>query len=403
MLSPGGLEPEGAPGAGAPAAILVGVSGRRGHDRRRRPSSTPPLAIAHDYLTQRGGAERVVLALADAFPSATIHTTLYDPAGTYPEFAAHRVRVSPLDKLPGLRRRHRLALPVLPTAVSALRIDAELTICSSSGWAHGFPTTGTKVVYCHAPARWLYQADDYLSGMPKTARLALTAMGPGLRRWDREAALGAERYLVNSTAVADAVRRIYGIEAVVVPPPATMDVDGEHVAVDGCEPGFFLCVSRLLPYKHVDAVADAFRLLPDERLVVVGEGPIADRLRTGAPPNVRFVGSVGDAELRWLYQACEGLVSASYEDFGLTPLEAAAHGKPCAVLRWGGFLDTVVEGETGVYFDRPVAEEVAEALRDLRSRPWSTVRLVDHAAAFGPDRFARRLRDALEDLLPAAT
>jgi glycosyltransferase involved in cell wall biosynthesis len=344
----------------------------------------------------------VVLALSDAFPSATIHTTLYDPAGTYPEFAGRRVKVSPLDKVPGLRRRHRLALPALAAAVSTLRIDAEVTICSSSGWAHGFPTTGAKVVYCHTPARWLYQADAYLPGMPVAARLALAAMGPGLRRWDRKAAHGADRYIVNSTAVADAVWQTYGIDATVVPPPVSVDTAGDDQALAGCEPGFFLCVSRLLPYKHVDEVVSAFRLLPEERLVVVGDGPMAAALASGAPGNVRFVGSVGDAELRWLYRSCTGLVSASYEDFGLTPLEAAAYGKPSAVLRFGGFLDTILEGETGVYFQHPQPGDIASALRSLRDQRWSSARLVDHAAAYRPERFASHMREAVQDLLPAS-
>src|ERR1019366_263325 len=161
-------------------------------------SGRPPLALVHDYLTQRGGAERVVLTLSDANPGATIHTSLYDPASTFPEFSTHDVRTLPLDRIRILRDHHRLALPLLAPAFSRLHVDAEVTVCSSSGWAHGARVTGAKVVYCHNPARWLYQADQYLAGSSRLAAAGLAVLSPPLRRWDSRAAATADRYLVNS-------------------------------------------------------------------------------------------------------------------------------------------------------------------------------------------------------------
>ena len=119
----------------------------------------PQVAIAHDYLTQRGGAERVVLAMLRAFPGATVHTLLYDPEGTFPEFREAHVVTSPLNRLGPLRRDHRLALPLLAPSFSRLEIAADVVVCSSSGWSHGARVEGRKVVYCHTPARWLYQPD----------------------------------------------------------------------------------------------------------------------------------------------------------------------------------------------------------------------------------------------------
>ena len=314
-------------------------------------SGRPPLALVHDYLTQRGGAERVVLTLSDANPGATIHTSLYDPASTFPEFSTHDVRTLPLDRIRILRDHHRLALPLLAPAFSRLHVDAEVTVCSSSGWAHGARVTGAKVVYCHNPARWLYQADQYLAGSSRLAAAGLAVLSPPLRRWDSRAAATADRYLVNSRAVRARVADAYGIDADVVPPPVSIDVDGPRRAVEGIEPGFVLCVSRLLPYKNVGAVVEAAARRPAQPLVVVGTGPESEALTAAAPANVTVLGRVADEELRWLYAACLGLVAASYEDFGLTPIEAAAFGRPTAALRWGGFLDTVVEGTTGLFFD----------------------------------------------------
>ncbi len=260
-----------------------------------------PVAIVHDYLTQRGGAERVVLGLHRAFPDAPIHTSLYEPAETFPEFAAATVETSPLDHVALLRRRHRLALPFLAPAFSLTDVEADVVVCSSSGWAHGVRTSGTKVVYCHAPARWLYQTDAYLAGRRRASSVVLRSLRPTLRAWDRRAARSAQRYLVNSNHTRQLVRHVYGIDAeVLFPPPGVVATDPQR-AVDGLDDGFFLCVSRLLGYKHVDAVVEAFRDLTDERLVVVGSGPEEAKLRALARRNVVYLPSVPDDQLRWLY------------------------------------------------------------------------------------------------------
>jgi glycosyltransferase involved in cell wall biosynthesis len=359
------------------------------------------VAIVHDYLTQRGGAERVVLAIARAFPGAPIHTSLFDPRTTFPQFRAMDVRPLALDRVPGLRGRHRLALPLLAPAFSALTVDADVVVCSSSGWAHGVATHGRKVVYCHNPARWLYQRGEYTRTV-SAARLVAAVAGPPLRRWDRRSAHGAERYLVNSTVVRARVRAAYGITAEIVPPPYGLGPDGSARAVDGLAPGFFLCVSRLVPYKHVDAVVEAFAGLTSERLVVVGDGPDRARVARLAGPSVRLLGAVDDDRLRWLYANCRAVVAASYEDFGLTPVEAAAFGKPTAALRGGGYLDTVVDGRTGVFFAEPTASAIRDAVERLCQLAWDEAAIAGHAAAYSPARFAECLRELLRPEAPAS-
>jgi glycosyltransferase involved in cell wall biosynthesis len=349
------------------------------------------VALVHDYLTQRGGAERVVLALAAAYPEAPLHTSLYEPGATFPGFAALDVRPSALNRVAALRHDHRLALPVLAPTFSALHVDADVVLCSSSGWAHGARASGRKVVYCHSPARWLYQSGPYLAGLPGAAGAALRVLGPALRSWDRRAAATADRYLVNSFAVQRRVQDLYRIDAEGVPPPVTFDPDGPVTPVDGIEDGFFLCVSRLLSYKNIAAVIEAFSDLAGQRLVVVGTGPLAAGLAASLPRNVTLLGRADDARLRWLYRSCAGVVAASYEDFGLTPIEGAAFGKPAAVLRWGGFLDTTVEGETGVFFDQPTPEGIITAVREMVRTKWSATRLLEHAELFSLGRFTARL------------
>ena len=364
----------------------------------------PKVAIAHDYLTQRGGAERVLLHMVAAFPEATVYTTLYDPDATYPEFRSMNIVTSGLDRVGPLRRHHHSALPFLAPAASRLRVDADVTLVSTSGWAHGFDISGRRLIYCHNPARWLYQAPEYLGTRgirARTGRVALSLGAAPLRRWDRRAAARADRYLANSTTVRDRIRSAYGIEAAVVPPPHGVDPTAAQEAVPELlswqDLGYNLVVSRLLPYKNVDKVIRAFTGLPD-RLVIVGMGPEEQRLRNRLRPNMRLVTGISDAQLRWVYAHAEQLLAPSLEDFGLTPLECAAFGHPTLALRAGGYLDTIVEGRTGLFFDRSEPAAIRGALVASSRMDWSASDLTAHADRFTPGPFHARLQEEVAAL-----
>lgn len=358
------------------------------------------VGIAHDYLTQRGGAERVVLALARAFPGAPVHTTLYDADATYPEFADLDVRVSPLNRVGPLRRSHRAALPLLHLASEAMTPTEDVVIASTSGWAHGFHATGDVVAYCHSPARWLYQSEAYLGGpLWRSPRgVALGALRPMLRRWDARAAQRPVRYLANSRAVRERIREAYGIDATVVPAPHSMDPAAAQEEVPGLvdwsDGGYHLVVSRLLPYKNVHILLDAVRGTR-HRLVVVGSGPDRDRIHGALTPNVRLVSRLSDAQMRWTYAHATLLLAPSFEDYGLTPLEAAAFGVPSVSLRAGGYLDTVFEEVTGVHVDSPEPTAFLEGIEAALRRTWDPGAIRAHAATFSEERFAERVRDQL--------
>lgn len=363
------------------------------------------VAIAHDYLTQRGGAERVVLAMARAFPDAPIYTTLYDPLQTFPEFADLDVRPSWLNKIRYLRRHHRSALPFLPGTVSSMTIDADVVLASSSGWAHGVTSTGQKLVYCYTPARWLHQQRRYLGDhSSRGTAIALKLLSPWLRRWDFRAAHTASDYVTVSSVVQDRVHSVYGLPSTVLPAP--------RPNTDSCpsEPmpavkqwlggaGFELCVSRLLPYKNVDQIVAAYADEPRRRLVVVGSGPVKPALQAAAGANVLFVEGITDGELAWLYRRSRALIAISYEDFGLTPLEAAAFGKPSIVLRWGGYVETMVENLTALFIEVPEAAHVRRALEQLDAREWDVDRIVEHAARYHEDVFVENLRELVKSQL----
>jgi glycosyltransferase involved in cell wall biosynthesis len=365
--------------------------------------------LAHDYLTQRGGAERVAAIMAEAFPGAPLHTTLYEPDATFDDFRKLTVRTTILNRVPLFRRDHRLALPFYAPVVSGMSVDAEVLLASSSGWAHGIDCTGRKVVYCHAPARWLYQTDRYVGadqgGLGARARrsamkASLAALAPSLRRWDQRRAQSADRYLVNSSVIREMVQDVYGIEAEVLPPPPALNVAGTLEAVEVIREPFVLCVARLLPYKNVDTVISAVKGISGLSLAIVGRGPDHDRLREliGADPSIHLLGGVSEESLRWLYTYTLGLVAASYEDFGLTPLEAASFGKPTAALHAGGYLDTIEPQVNGLFFEQPDAGSVADGVADLVSRTWDAAAVRAHADSFGKARFCERLRNVVDSV-----
>lgn len=361
-------------------------------------TSQVTVAIVHDYLTQRGGAERVVLAMADAFPGAPIHTALYEPGATFPEFADLDVRPLWTNRIVALRRDHRRGLPIYPIAFSSLKLDADVVLCSSSGFAHGVHVgaSSLKIVYCHTPARWLYdQSDAYLAGWNPAIRVGARILRKPLRAWDRQRARSADATLANSTMIRESIQAAYDLDAEVVPPPAPVYDPGSTRAVPGLDPGFVLCVTRLLAYKNVDAVVRAFDALPHSTLVIVGEGPEREVIDELAGNNVWCLGGVSDAELHWLYANCLGLVSAAHEDFGLTPLEAASFGKPAVVLRYGGFLDSVVEGETGLFFDEPEPGDIAKAIDEMTTRTWDVGAITRRAALYSAPIFSRRLHEVI--------
>ena len=362
------------------------------------------IAIAHDYITQRGGAERVVLALSRTFPDAPIYTTLYEPGTTFPEFQGKNIITSPLNKVGFLRKNHRAALPFLAWASNRVKIDADVVVASSSGWAHGFPTNGKKFVYCHSPARWLYLSDNYLGKETKKSPVGLLLEGlkPLLLRWDKRAAATGDVYVANANVIKQRIKDAYGFDVDVIPPPFGVDTTGDRSPIaDIAEwegQRYLLLVSRLLPYKNVDKAIDAMRGRP-EKLLVVGAGPMGEQLRRTKPENVHIASGISDEELRWAYANCTGLIAPSYEDFGLTPLEGGAFGKPVAAFHSGGYLDTVVDGLNGVFFEQPTPELIAQGIDELTSRTWDTDAIKAHADTFSEAHFAARVRAEVEKLL----
>ncbi|MCK6109953.1 glycosyltransferase [Micrococcus luteus] len=362
------------------------------------------IAIAHDYLTQKGGAERVVLALHRMWPDAPIYTTFYDPEGTFPEFKDARIITSPLNRVGVLRRDPRRALPFLPVASSLMHVKEPVAVVSTSGWAHGFRYDGATLVYCHTPARWVYLLDDYLGedGQNSIKGRIARVLRPGLRRWDRAAVRRRSRYVANSTVVKERIEEVYGlIDVPVVFPPHSVSTDGPQEPIPGAEHlaegGYLLSVARLMPYKHVDVAIRAAERT-GLRLLVIGKGPEEARLKAMAGDGVVFAQDLTDAQLRWAYAHATALIAASHEDFGITPLEASAWGVPTVALRAGGYLDTITEGVNGVFVEAPTVEAVTDGVEQALARDWDPPAMRAHAERFSEDQIARQVRTQLGQL-----
>jgi glycosyltransferase involved in cell wall biosynthesis len=313
------------------------------------------VAIVHDYLNQRGGAERCVLEMASIWPEASIYTSLLRPQSTFPEFSGHEVHTSPLDRLP-VDRGFRNLFPLYPAAFRAFgRLSQDLVISSSSGWAHCVRTRPESLhaVYCYTPARWLYGGDHLGASARQQALKPLVGV---MRRWDANAARRADLYIAISSAVRDRIKRWYGLDAPVVYPP--VDVDRFRPSERGER---LLVVSRLLPYKRVDLVVDAATRI-GVGLDVVGSGPALEDLRDRAGPTVAFLGRLEDGEVTRLMESCRAFCLPGEEDFGITPVEANAAGKPVVAFGGGGALETVEDGRTGVFFRHQTVEDVVDAI-----------------------------------------
>lgn len=291
--------------------------------------STPPhrtVALAHDVLASRAGGERVLCALATHFPDATIDTLVYEPAATFPELADRAIRPSWLNRSTLMRTRYRATLPAAALTWAARTIDADVTICSTSGLSHHVRTSGRRVLYCHTPARWIYEPDVYMAGFGLGIRVVANLLRSPLRWFDKRAMRSADLVLANSHQIAAEIKSIYGIRATVVPPCSTLDIHGDQRPIPGMEPGFVLSPMRPLGYKRFDVLVDAARRRPDTTFLHIGEGPHRDALLLDAPANLHSAGAVDDAELRWAYANARAVAVTCAEDFGLVPLEAAAFG-----------------------------------------------------------------------------
>lgn len=364
---------------------------------------TANVALVHDWLTAYGGAERVLLEMHRLYPSAPVYTSLWKPEAMPPEFAGMRIQPSFLQKLPRSLRRQQALLPLMPLAFESFDLeDCQLVLSSSHACAKGV-LTGPETVhiaYLHTSMRYAWDMTHaYLraSGMGALKQALARASLHYLRIWDQLNTGRIDHLLCNSHFVRKRIAKYYGRDATVLYPP----VDVPTALPERRPEDFYLAVGRHVPYKRVDLIIESFAGTK-RRLKIAGQGPETARLKALAPANVEFLGEVSRSELESLYSRAKALLFAPLEDFGIVPVEAQAYGCPVIAYGHGGALETVVNGDTGLFFAEQRAASLREALDrfEAQETAFSPTRLHTHASKFAARHFSTRLQSLINQALP---
>jgi glycosyltransferase involved in cell wall biosynthesis len=359
------------------------------------------VALVHDWLTGMRGGEKCLEVLCEIFPRADLFTLLHDRGSVSPSIENRRIVTSFVQHLPGAARGYRRYLPFFPRAAESFDLRGyDLVVSSSHCVVKGvLPQAGAlHVCYCHTPMRYIWDQFDAYFGAGHASplvRAAARLVRRPLQRWDVRSAARVHQFIANSDTVRERIQRYYGRSALVVHPP----VDCRLFAPDPGPPGgYFLAVGALSGYKRVDLAIDAARRA-SARLVIVGQGPDLERLRKRArDAPVEFLPWQSTQDLARLYARCRALLFPGVEDFGITPLEVMASGRPVIARAAGGALETVVAGETGIHVASDAAEDWAQVLRDFRDDAFDARRLRNHAERFDRARYVREMRQTLERL-----
>ena len=373
--------------------------GARGTDAPRTSHLAPRVALVHDWLTGMRGGEKVLEAIAELYPDATIHTLLHVKGSVSPALERHPERRSFVQWLPAAARRYRSYLPLFPTAIEQFDFDPYDLVISTSHCAAKsvvVPGRARHVCYCHSPMRYAWDQFESYFGEAQVGRLRSRLLRPvlaRLARWDRDTADRVDRYVANSHYVAGRIHRYYNQRSTVVYPP----VDTAFYRPDPArspEP-YFLVVSALVPYKRLDVAIRACRAA-GVALKIVGKGPEEPRLRrlAGAEgADVEFAGWLADEQIRALYQGCRAVLMPGVEDFGMVPVEAQACGRPVVALAEGGAVESVIDGVTGMLVRDRSVEAFASAVREVSARAFDSAAIRRHAESFSRARFQQQFRD----------
>lgn len=358
------------------------------------------IVLVHDYLNQRGGAERVVGVMHRIFPDAEIHTLFLDREKLWDSLEDANIVPSFLQRFPFVIKHFKLFFWIYPWVMKSIKIpECDVVLTSSSAYAKGIQLTTSDgkrplhVCYCHNPMRFAWDFEGYMKNESKNGILVRVAklLVPFLRRWDLKTSRDVDVFIANSSVVQERIRRIYGRFSEIIHPPVEVP---SILPVLNKPDDYFLVVSRLVSYKRIDLAVRACTRV-NKRLIVIGTGPDRERLMEMAGPTVEFLGYQPDAVVRSYMQRCKALIFPGEEDFGITPVEANGLGRPVVAYRGGGALDTITDGLNGVFFDRATVQSLKEALTRVERLPWNSQEIRSMALRFETSRFEQKLLDVL--------
>jgi glycosyltransferase involved in cell wall biosynthesis len=351
------------------------------------------IAFVQDNFVQAGGGERVAEEIARILPDADVFTTVVVEERLSSYMKTRSVHTTWMQLLPKMKKYYRHYFLFYPVAVRGIGLDGyDLIVSSCSGFAKMLrkPAGAVHICYCHTPTRWIWRYEDYAGreSFNGVTRAVLSAMIGIMKKIDRRAADRVDIFIANSTIVAERIRRYYGRDAKIIFPPIDCSRFNSSPDVED----YYLILSRLVPYKRVDLAIAACKEL-GRKLVVIGDGPDRRRLEAMAGAETTFLGRAPDAEVAERLSRCKAMLFPGEEDFGLTPLECNASGRPCIAFGSGGALDTIRDGETGVLFPEPTSQSLAAAILQSEEINWDATSLRAHAARFDRPEFDRQMID----------
>ena len=363
------------------------------------------VAIVHDWLTGMRGGEKCLEVFCELFAHADIYTLLHIPTTVSPLIERHRIHTSFIQNLPGAQTRYRHYLPLFPKAIESFKLtDYDLVLSSSHCVAKGIiPPPGAKhICYCYTPMRYAWDMRDvyFPSTMPYLKRKLIHAILKYLRRWDTAVSDRVDEFIAISHHVADRIQRHYHRPSEVIYPP----VDTASFTLSNEHDDYYLIVSAFAPYKKIDIAIDAFNRLGYE-LVIVGTGQDEAKLKARANSNIRFIGWASDESVRHYYSRCRAFIFPGEEDFGITPLEAMACGKPVIAYNRGGVTETVIgytptaQQYTGVLFDTQTPQALCEAVQQERRIAFSPSAIRERALLFDRNVFKNNIRKKLHSFI----
>ncbi|MBE0069265.1 glycosyltransferase [Thermoanaerobacterium thermosaccharolyticum] len=358
------------------------------------------LAIVHDWLTNIGGAEKVVLALHNIYKDAPVYTMSYNPSKMSEEFKDINVKTSFIQHLLLGNKKHQLFLPFMPYAFEQFDFSGyDVVLTSSSSCAKGIitPVNTINICYCHTPTRYLWDMyHEYIKDLNPFIKWYVIRNLHKLRMWDRLSAERVDYFIANSNFVAKRIKKYYMKDSKVIFPPVDTDFFtlGNNEDIDN----YYLVISRLVPYKRIDLAVKAFNQL-GLKLKIAGVGSELKELKKIAKPNIEFLGYVSNEEARELLRHCRAFIFPGLEDFGITPVEAQACGRPVVAYGEGGVLDTVIDGKTGILFKEQNVEGLISAVKVFEKNidKFDSKYIRKHAEKFSTDRFAKEIKEFVDE------
>ena len=359
--------------------------------------SVRKIAIVHDWLPLYGGAERVLEQILLVFPQADIFSMIDAIPAEQRGFLQNKpVTTSFVQRLPGGQTRYRSYFPIMPLAVEQFDLSPyNLIISSSYSFAKGVLTGPDQrhLCYCHSPIRYAWDMQhQYLeqSGLTKGLKSFIVRfLLHYVRLWDYRTAAGVDAFAANSAYIARRIMKVYRREAEVIYPPVAI----EAFPLEETKEDFYLTASRMVPYKKIDLIAEAFSRMPEKKLIIIGDGPEMDNVRAKAGSNVELLGYRDNETLRSHLQRAKAFVFVAEEDFGIVPVEAQACGTPVIAFGRGGVAETVIPGKTGILFYEQTADSLAAAVRLFETGTFSPAEIRQQAEKFSAEVFRERFAD----------